>query len=177
MLLRGELWWQFWGVTLKLSSQRQHQRPALGSRREGCQEGGGSQKFQTISYCDFRGVSHIRGLHKWDFLASLEGKEISGNDEKWPTFINNWKIGDTDWSTKDEDRYCPSLSPWTRRWSAVTRPPEAVLQKLISRQICEMSRTALTFKSFVRVLYGRGLCWWMFLFLHDQGPNSSQTLE
>ena len=105
-------------------------------------------------------------------------KEIGGNAEKQnPKLIDNWKIGDTDWSTKDEDRYCPSLSPWTRRWSAVTRPPEAVLQKLISRQICEMSRTALTFKSFVRVLYGRGLCWWMFLFLHDQGPNSSQTLE
>ena len=104
-------------------------------------------------------------------------KEIGGNDEKRPKLIDNWKIGDTDWSTKDEDRYCPSLSLWTRRWSAVTRPPEAVLQKLISRQICEMSRTALTFKSFVRVLYGRGLCWWMFLFLHDQGPNSSQTLE
>ena len=53
-----------------------------GERREGCQgkgkgEGGGSQKFQTISYCDFRGVSHIKGLpseilwHPWKEIDGL----------------------------------------------------------------------------------------------------------
>ena len=173
MLLRGELWWQFWGVTLKLSSQRQHQRPALG-RREGCQEGGRRRKPKVSN----NQLLWLQGRVSHQGAAQVRLFGILGRKcWKRPKLINNWKIGDTDWSTKDEDRYCPSLSLWTRRWSAVTRPPEAVLQKLISRQICEMSRTALTFKSFVRVLYGRGLCWWMFLFLHDQGPNSSQTLE